>query len=144
MKKNYYLNIMGTVMLGMIIVSCQTKSKGQQVADSLFRDPKKTKAVLTFDKTKVDFGNVSEDTLLTGKFTIRNSGTEMLIINNVQPDCSCTSYHLTKRKILPNDTASLSLSVMTKHKSGKIMLYSTVSANTENRLYSLRILANVN
>jgi hypothetical protein len=143
MKRHNCHRFFVIILANMITFSCQTSQSSQNKTNSQFNDPRTSKAVLRFETTKIDFGDVSKDTLLTGKFILRNSGTDTLIINNVQPDCSCTSSHLSKHKIPPKDTASIVLSVSTRDKNGKITLYSTVSTNTETKLFSLRLVANI-
>ena len=112
-------------------------------ADSLFRHPATSLANLVFDRTRIDFGTVSSDTVISGKFHFRNTGKDTLLIENILPDCSCTSFDITKRVISPGDSACLTLNMSTQHKTGNVQVYSTIDANTETRLYSLEILANV-
>lgn len=100
-------------------------------------------AELKFLEKKIDFGSVPNDTVLTGKYDFVNPSRDTLIITSVNPDCTCTGYMLSREKIPPNDTGYITLKVSTRHKSGAVVLYSTISANTPTRLYSLKMMANV-
>lgn len=133
------------ILLLLCINACKetTKKVQNNKPDIQFNHLKATNSELTFINAREDFGTVSNDTLLSGKFEFRNTGTDTLIIKNVIPDCSCTSFKLSKDHILPGDTSSIVLNMWTKHKFGKVEVYSTVEANTNTRLYSLEILADV-
>ncbi len=126
-------------------VSCKQKQKKfqQSKGEIQFNHLRVDSSDLKFTNTRVDFGIVSKDTLLSGKFEFKNTGTDTLIIKNVIPDCSCTSFNLSKSHISPGDTASITLNMSTKHKFGPVEVYSTVEANTRTRLYSIEILADV-
>jgi hypothetical protein len=98
---------------------------------------------LTILNKTVDFGDVKPDTILTAKFFFVNSGKREVEIEYVNPDCSCTSYSLSKKVIYPADTAYVELSLNTANKYGKTKIYSTMKANTFVGMYKLTIIANV-
>lgn len=98
---------------------------------------------LKFVQRRVDFGVVTKDTILCARYDFINTGKDSLIINYVAPDCSCTGYELSKKEIAPNDSAYILLKLSTKDKAGPVEIYSTVAANTQTKLYSLQILADV-
>jgi hypothetical protein len=98
---------------------------------------------LTILNKTVDFGDVKPDTILTAKFFFVNSGKKEVQIEYVNPDCSCTSYFLSKKVIYPSDTAYVELSLNTENKYGKTKIYSTMKANTFVEMYKFTIIANV-
>jgi hypothetical protein len=98
---------------------------------------------LKFLKRRIDFGTVKQDTILSARFDFINTGTDSLIIDDILPDCSCTSHSLSSKVVAPSDSGYIVLNMSTKHKSGKVKVYSTVAANTPTHLYSLEILADV-
>jgi hypothetical protein len=100
-------------------------------------------AEMKFFQHKIDFGSVPNDTVLTGKYNFLNPSRDTLIITSVNPDCTCTGFTLSNEKIPPKDSGYILLKVSTKNKSGAVVLYSTISANTPTRLYSLKMMANV-
>lgn len=69
---------------------------------------------VSFDRKIYDFGILSKDTLVHAVFTIKNSGTENLIIQEVKPDCSCTGYFLEKDTLPPSKSTTLTVDFSTK------------------------------
>jgi hypothetical protein len=100
-------------------------------------------AELRFMQKKIDFGYVPGDTVLTGKYDFVNPSADTLVITSVNPDCTCTGYTLSKERIPPHDSGYITLKVSTREKTGAVVLYSTISANTPTRLYSLKMMAHV-
>lgn len=58
---------------------------------------------------------------------MKNTTSEKIIINYVNPECTCTSYHVSKYEILPNDKASVVLTINTTGKFGKERIYAIVN-----------------
>ena len=98
---------------------------------------------LEFDNLIVDFGDVSNDTTLVATYVARNTGKNDIVIAYVNPECTCTSYHISKTTLPPNDTLSIALTFDTKGKINKQLVYATVRANTEVEMHKLLIKANV-
>jgi len=91
----------------------------------------------------INFGKVSRDTLLVGRYAFFNSGKDSLRIKYVNPDCSCASYKLSQKTLSPGDTAYIELVFKTKDKLGVNKIYTTVCANTNTKMYKLTLKANV-
>lgn len=98
---------------------------------------------LKFLNRIIDFGDVSNDTLLQAKYTFINTGAKRLIIDFVNPDCTCTDFYLSKDSLKPKDSGYVLLKFSTNGKAGEQKVHATVSANTSIKLYSLEIIANV-
>ncbi|HUN01213.1 MAG TPA: DUF1573 domain-containing protein [Niabella sp.] len=127
----------------LLLGSCnQNKSKLSNNNNKVRKDSSQT-AQLEFLNRRIDFGKVSNDTTLSGRFSFVNTGKKDLLIYEVVPDCSCTSFELSKKQIKPGDSAYIILNMATLHKFGETKIYSTVTANTPERIYSLEIIANV-
>ncbi|MEJ5995797.1 DUF1573 domain-containing protein [Pedobacter sp. Du54] len=122
-----------------LLIACQGKIKNKIPNVSTVDTTKILAGKLAFEKQSIDFGTVSKDTLLVGKFGFQNTGKDPVRIISIQPDCECTNFHISKKLIQPMDTASISLSVSTKNKVGKNELNSTIVANTEAKLYLLKL-----
>jgi hypothetical protein len=80
---------------------------------------------------------------LTARYPFVNIGSKLLTISEINPDCTCTGYYLSKKTIHPGDSAYILLKYSTRGKFGESKVYATVSANTRTRLYSLEVVANV-
>ena len=140
--KNSFVVLPLVLALVLVFNACKHVTK----AAAKFPDPESDSshfAELKFLQHKIDFGSVPGDTLLTGKYNFLNPSRDTLIITSVNPDCTCTGYTLSRERIPPNDTGFILLKVSTKNKSGAVVLYSTITANTATRLYSLKMMANV-
>jgi len=127
----------------LFVFSACNLSNGRNVLPAKPTPDSPGKAELKFLEKKIDFGNVPDDTVLTGKYDFINTSKDTLFITSVNPDCTCTGYKLNKNKIAPNDSGYITLQVSTKNKTGAVVLYSTISANTPTKFYSLKMMANV-
>lgn len=133
------------IILLLFLVSCTGKNNETDNKQKTY-EKKDKEAVLTemkFLNKKYDFGNVSSDTLLTARFDFINIGDNDLIIDYVNPDCTCTGYFLRNDTIAPGDSAYIELELATKNKYGEQKIYTTVRANTFTRFYKLTLTANV-
>lgn len=98
---------------------------------------------LAFSLKKVSFGKVPDDTILKAKFLLYNTGEAPLKIINVNPECSCTDYQLSKSEIIVGDSALLTICVNTQNKYGKQEIRTVLKANTPESMYLLTVLADV-
>lgn len=129
----------------LFLVSCNNNKKKIRTEEYELGIKKETEifADLKFDKRIYDFGDVSGDTTLIAKYYFKNTSNNNLIINYINPDCLCTSYKISKKFITPGDSAFIQLEFNTKGKIGKQKIYTTVSANTETKMYLLVLKANI-
>lgn len=131
------------VVATFFLFSCVQNSQKAET-DPIQNVDKHSKAEVQFDKEKVDFGIIPQDTLVTALYQIKNTGSDTLKITDIQPDCSCTSFYVSKFKIAPNDTALVQLNINTFHKHGNIEQYTVLVTNTKKKFYSLKNTAIVN
>jgi len=101
------------------------------------------KGQLSLLNKTIDFGNIKPDTTLTAKFFFVNSGTQLVEIDYINPDCTCTDYLLSNKTLKPGDTAYVELSVNTAGRYGKHKIHSTMKANTFAQMYLLSIVFTV-
>ena len=62
---------------------------------------------LQIDEPDFDFGTMYRGKRVSHRFVIRNSGDEMLKINNVRSSCGCTVPTLDKRELKPGESTEL-------------------------------------
>jgi hypothetical protein len=98
---------------------------------------------LRFIYRRIDFKTVPADTVLVAKYPFINTGKKDLIIQEIDPDCTCTGYTLDKKRLIPGDTGHIVLRYSTKNKIGNAKAYVSVTANTPTKIYSLEIAASV-
>lgn len=99
--------------------------------------------VLNLLNRRVDVGKAKKDSSVTGKYYFTNTGKKKLVIDYVNPDCSCTGFYLSKKELEPGDSSCLTLKMSTKNKQGEIQINATISANTPTHFYKVILLAEV-
>ena len=132
------LNISLLVLLASISFLCSCFDNNQSANNS-----KEPLTDLKFNKKFINFGTITQDTLLRAEYILYNTGQNPLKIKYVDPDCQCTSYNLSKNNILPNDSALITLNIDTHDKYGEIKLYTIVCANTKAKFYKLTMKLNI-
>lgn len=90
-----------------------------------------------------DFGIVNKDTILNAKYVFMNTGTKSVYIELVKPDCLCTKYELSKKELMPGDSAYIQLYLNTEGKYGQQVIFSVVKADTYERMYKLTLKVNI-
>jgi hypothetical protein len=91
----------------------------------------------------IDFGTVVPDTVLEAKFSILNTGSELLYLQRLKADCICTSAETDKAFASPGDSIIVTLKLNTKDKEGNTVVYATFMANTTTVLHKIRMRAKV-
>ncbi len=147
--KNHYISGFSKIFFGLTlaigVLSCNDESIAK-LNEQTSKDTTKTDIILSDLKIpvrRVDVGNVEPDKTISGVYSIVNTGPIDLIIEYVNPDCTCTGFTLSKKQIPPGDSARLVLNMSTKDKEGEVAVHATISANTMTRLYQVSLLANV-
>ena len=97
------------------------------------------KSQLTLLNRTVNFGDVKPDTTLTAKFFFVNTGKQLVEVDYINPDCTCTKYVLSSNVLKPGDTAYVELSVNTTGRYGRNRVHSTMKANTFVKMYKFTI-----
>lgn len=88
-------------------------------------------AKIQFDNIEHKFGKVPEGTMIKHTFKFKNIGTIPLIINDVAPQCSCTTTDFPKKAIFPNESGEITLELDTKNKRGEVEKNARIVANIE-------------
>lgn len=94
-------------------------------------------AVMTFDTTKHDFGDIHQGDKVKYTFAFENTGNEPLIITNVQVTCGCTASDWPRDPIAPGQESSITISFNSAGKIGmqnKVITIVSNAANPNNRL----------
>ncbi|MFA8434578.1 MAG: DUF1573 domain-containing protein [Marinifilaceae bacterium] len=140
------------VVLISIFVSCallacshngaKNSSKGRPSQGS--KVEKRHGAKFEFTKEIHKFGAVSEGEILVCNFYYKNSGSEALIISDVETSCGCTAVKWDRKPLAPGKEAKISVEFNSAGRYGK--QYKTVSifANIPEKVKELIITAEVN
>jgi len=69
---------------------------------------------LLVDNNEYNFGSINQKDTLTHLFSLKNNGSDLLKIIKISGSCNCLEPEITKKELLPDETASLKIRVMPK------------------------------
>ena len=132
------------------ISACQSDDNSGQVTSRLAQEgtedfvdtPLKT-TTLSFNKMEHDFGNVRVGEDYTFKFLVTNTGKNPLIIEDAKASCGCTVPDKPDQPIAPGKSDEIVVTFSPKPGQGVTSKTVTVTANTEPKITTLTIRANV-
>lgn len=96
-------------------------------------------AIIEFDKTEFDFGEVTEGELVEGSFAITNKGKVDLIISSAKATCGCTVPEWPKEAIKPGESGEIKFTFNSKGRVGKQSKSITLQTNSEKVTETVRI-----
>ena len=102
--------------------------------------PKKTMDV---PNTKFDFGKMKDGDKVRHNWTVKNTGSNPLMISNVQTSCGCTAPSFPKEPILPGAEAIITLEFNSAGKEGLVNKNALIIANTDDSPFSIGFTAEV-
>lgn len=102
-------------------------------------------AVITFESTVIDFGNVVEGSEQVRTFKFTNTGTSPLIISSIKGQCGCTtiSDSWPKEAIAPGGSGEFQVKYDTKSRVGQFDKKIIVTSNATTPVMEVRIKGNV-
>lgn len=96
-------------------------------------------AIVAFDQTEYDFGELVEGEIAEGTFKITNKGKVNLIITSAKATCGCTVPEWPKDPIAPGATADLKFTFNSRGRVGKQSKSITLQTNSEKVTELIRI-----
>lgn len=102
-------------------------------------------AVITFEESVIDFGNVAEGTKPIRTFKFTNTGTAPLIISSIKGQCGCTTIadSWPKEAIAPGGTGEFQVSYDTDSRVGQFDKKIVITSNATVPVTEVRIKGNV-
>ena len=88
-----------------------------------------SQAVINFEHSNFDFGQVAEGTIATHEFRFKNEGDAPLIISNVQASCGCTTPYWTKDPVKPGEEGVITASYNSNGRPGSFNKSITITSN---------------
>lgn len=85
--------------------------------------------MIEFEQTEMDLGEIKAGEMAIAEFKFRNTGEDVLIIDNVKPSCACASLEYTEEPIQPGGEGRIYTEITTDDKSGDQIKYFTVFYN---------------
>ncbi len=98
---------------------------------------------ITFEETSHDFGDIYQGDKVEYTFTFENTGTEPLIITNVQTTCGCTATDWPREPVLPGKTGSIKVTFDSTGKYGRQNKIISIVSNAVSPLNQVKIVTNV-
>lgn len=92
----------------------------------------KSGPIITFEKKTHDFGDIFQGDKVEETFKFANTGTEPLIITNVQVTCGCTVPKWPRDPIMPGGKSEITVAFNSAGKMGKQNKTVTVVSNASN------------
>ncbi|MEY4937128.1 MAG: hypothetical protein RIS64_3487 [Bacteroidota bacterium] len=85
------------------------------------------KAVISFEKTEIDYGTIPQNSEGIRSVKFKNTGDQPLIIKNALPSCGCTVPTFTTTPVMPNENGVVEVKfdaakIGMFHKTVKILL----------------------
>lgn len=96
-------------------------------------------AIVEFDRTEYDFGELIEGEIAEGTFKITNKGKVNLIITSAKATCGCTIPEWPKDPIPPGASADLKFTFNSRGRAGKQNKSITLQTNSEKVTELIRI-----
>lgn len=98
---------------------------------------------LVFDYTEYDFGDISDQKIVSHSFSFTNAGKTPLVIAHVRGTCGCTVPHWPEEPVPPGGTGSIEVRFDPSGKSGLQSKPVVITANTLPNTTNLSIIANI-
>src|SRR5258707_15844859 len=99
---------------------------------------------ITWDKNTHDFGDITQGEKVEYTFKFTNSGTEPLVITNVEVTCGCTTPKGWPRDpVNPGGRGEITVQFDSSHKIGRQNKVSTVVSNAVSGISQITISVNV-
>lgn len=84
---------------------------------------------ISVEPTSFDFGKAVPNRTLQKEFSIRNFGSEDLVIESVSTTCGCTAALMDSKLVKPGGTTPLRVSLETRNYSGRVVRSVMVRSN---------------
>jgi hypothetical protein len=99
---------------------------------------------ISITPARIDFGVVKPHEVKNQDIVIKNTGTSILKINEVEPSCGCTVAELAKKELAPGESTTLAISFNSKEFRGPQTKHVNIFSNDPvNGAYDLLIQANI-
>ncbi|MDH5610788.1 MAG: DUF1573 domain-containing protein [Cyclobacteriaceae bacterium] len=121
-----------------VLVAFVAKAQQPPVFEEPAAGPK-----ITFKEAKYDFGNIKQGDMVEHVFEFENTGTEPLILSNVQTTCGCTASSWPREPIAPGTSASITVTFNSRGKIGVQNKVITIISNAVNPRERVMIVTNV-
>lgn len=127
---------------GAVDATANAANQVKKAAEDLV-DPDLPKTSVEFNKTVIDFGDITQGDKVKDVVTFTNTGNEPLIISSAKGSCGCTVPKWPKAPIAPGETGEIEIEFSSKGKKGKQTKTVTIQANTDPNPTRLTVKSNI-
>lgn len=99
--------------------------------------------VITFEEEQFEFGDIHQGDKVEHIFAFENTGSEPLIITNVQTTCGCTVPNWPRDPIAPGQNGEIKVVFNSTGKMGRVHKVITVVSNATNSSAKVAIVTNI-
>jgi len=121
------------ILIASTFVGCTNSQSGNKFVpskgDLVSRDS--VPPVIQFEKTRHDFGTITQGEKITYYFKFKNTGGSDLIISNVSASCGCTVADYSKNPIPPGEEGRIAIQFNSSGRKGMQTQTATVFTNTD-------------
>lgn len=90
------------IFIGLLTLVASLNTINAQTALAVNHSPEKaTEALIEWDHTTFDFGEIPQGTPVEASFTLTNKSDQPLLLEGVKPSCGCTVASYDQEPILP-------------------------------------------
>ncbi|MDH5398670.1 MAG: DUF1573 domain-containing protein [Cyclobacteriaceae bacterium] len=98
---------------------------------------------ITFEEEKFDFGDIHQGDKVEHTFAFENTGTEPLVLTNVQTTCGCTVPQWPRQPIPPGQKAEVKVAFNSAGKMGKVTKVVKIISNATTPITQVTIHTNI-
>ncbi len=98
---------------------------------------------ITFEEESHDFGDIYQGDRVEYTFKFENTGTQPLIITNVQTTCGCTASEWPREPVFPGESSNLKVNFNSAGKYGRQNKVISVISNSTSPMNQVKISTNV-
>jgi len=84
-------------------------------------------------------GEIKTDSIITVEFIFKNNSDTVIDITGIDKSCTCTNVKLNNKKLSPDESSCVYMTVDTNKKKGKFKEWSVLIASTEQKFYKLTV-----
>jgi hypothetical protein len=87
---------------------------------------------IQYAEQKFDLGTIYRGTVKEHTLTLKNTGTELLLLGSVDASCGCTGTIVSNKEIRPGETGTLAITFNSRNFSGTVHKTVTINSNAAN------------
>ncbi len=85
-----------------------------------------------YGEKKFDLGTIYRGEVIEHTLTLKNTGTELLLLGSIDASCGCTGTIASNKEIRPGETGTLAITFNSRSFSGTVHKSVTVNSNAVN------------